>query len=211
MKMAMKASSCILVACVLLLAASAPHVLAQEPAKPLQFIDHGYRGEWRRTGDGFACTVPMNKRGELVGDEIVQKLALACYFMGPLSIGGEVSQLKRFGIPVRTLAQPRGAIAYIFLLNPPSEKAYLVATVLEKRIVSLQVSGRGSAQGFTFTFNYIDVGTSVAIVEQHFGRPFKVEPSGLKDTDLWSYLPWRFSFEVSAGRVTSIRIVHPEY
>jgi hypothetical protein len=43
-----------------------------------------------------------------------------------------------------------------------------------------------------------------------FGGPFHVGPSGLEKTELWTYHPWPFSFEVQADRVTSIRISDPD-
>ncbi|MET4231366.1 hypothetical protein ABIA85_004647 [Bradyrhizobium sp. LA6.10] len=42
-----------------------------------------------------------------------------------------------------------------------------------------------------------------------FGGPFHVGPSGLEKTELWTYEPWPFSFEVRQDRVTSIRISDP--
>ena len=42
-----------------------------------------------------------------------------------------------------------------------------------------------------------------------FGTPYRTEPSEEKDTKLWTYGVWPFSFEIKDGRVTSIRIREP--
>ena len=44
---------------------------------------------------------------------------------------------------------------------------------------------------------------------KHFGSPKNMGPSGVKDTDLWSYGSWPFSFEVKDDHVVSIRINEP--
>jgi hypothetical protein len=44
---------------------------------------------------------------------------------------------------------------------------------------------------------------------QFFGQPNHIEPSGEKGTELWTYNPWPFSFEVRDGHVSSIRIREP--
>jgi hypothetical protein len=58
-------------------------------------------------------------------------------------------------------------------------------------------------------FNHINLGDSSETLTRYFGAAFQVTKSDLPDTDVWHYRAWPFSFEVNAGRVTSIRIVDP--
>jgi hypothetical protein len=130
--------------------------------------------------------------------------------MGQLVIGGEVRTLNSIAAaPHHTLPQPKGATALVYFIDGPGRYPYLVATVLQDRIVALQVTGPAASKGFSF--NHIDLGASTETLIQYFGRPNHLEPSGEKDTDVWAYAPWPFSFEVKDGHVTSIRIVDPSY
>jgi len=81
--------------------------------------------------------------------------------------------------------------------------------VLNDRIVALQISGQAPTKGFSF--NRINLGDGTATLLQHFGSPMHIGPSGRKDTDLWDYKPWTFTFEIENDRVTSIRIADPAY
>ena len=71
-------------------------------------------------------------------------------------------------------------------------------------MIALQVSGPAPAPGYSF--NHINLGDSTEKLMAQSGGPFHVGPSGLEKTELWTYHPWPFSFEVRADRVTSIRI-----
>jgi hypothetical protein len=51
--------------------------------------------------------------------------------------------------------------------------------------------------------------TNTDTLLKHFGPVSDTRPAGLKDTELWSYSPWPFSFEIMDGHVTSIRITDP--
>jgi hypothetical protein len=74
-------------------------------------------------------------------------------------------------------------------------------------VIALQVSGPAPAPGYSF--NHINLGDSTEKLMAQFGGPFHVGPSGLEKTELWTYHPLLFSFEVQADRVTSIRISDP--
>jgi hypothetical protein len=165
------------------------------------------RGEWQRVGPSFACkvAVPGKLPPELVKPEI---LARACLHMGPFGIGDDAKALEALGAPHRTLPQPNGAAASIYFLERAGQYPYLVATVSKSRIVALQVTGPAAAKGFTF--NHVDLGATTAELMQYFGSPDHLQPSSEKDTDLWTYGPWPFSFEVKGGHVTSIRIAEPK-
>jgi hypothetical protein len=128
--------------------------------------------------------------------------------MGPLVIGDEASVLSGVAPkPDRTLPHATGGTDMLYFLSGPERDPYLVVTVQQSRIVALQVTGPTRARGFNF--NNINLGASTDVLTQYFGKPFSVEPSDLKDTEVWSYDPWPFSFEITGGHVSSIRIVDP--
>jgi len=101
------------------------------------------------------------------------------------------------------------ATGRISAVDRSGQPPYLVATVQKDRIVALQVSG--SATTKDFGFNHINLGDDTKTLIRYFGAASRVGPSGEAGTDLWSYQPWPFSFEVKAAHVTSIRIVDPTY
>jgi hypothetical protein len=181
-------------------------VCAQPAQAQLELTDYGLRGEWKRTGPAFACQVAT--REKLSREDAVKKLALACLYMGPLAIGSEAALVQRLlGTPFRTVPQPNNVTAYAYLLDSPSRRTYMVATIWRDRVAALQITGPEPAKGFSF--NHVELGASSETLIEHFGRPMQVDPSAMKDTEQWSYRPWSFSFEVSGGRVTSIRIAYP--
>jgi hypothetical protein len=165
------------------------------------------RGEWLRAGEGFGCKVGAVAKlpPELLKPDI---LARACLHMGPFVIGDDAQALtKALGAPHRTRPQPNGAVASIYFLEKAGQFPYLVATVSNNRIVALQVTGPIAAKGYSF--NHVDLGATTDTLMQVFGRPSHLEPSSEKDTDLWTYGPWPFSFEIKGDHVTSIRINEP--
>ena len=164
------------------------------------------RGEWRRNGPAFVCTVPA---GKLAPSEVnPDMLARACQHMGPFVVGDDVQVLKAtLGAPHRTLPQPNGAQALLYFLEQREHYPYFVATVSKNRIIALQVTGTAAAK--SYDFNHIDLGMTSDALVQVFGQPSHFEPSEEKDTELWTYGVWPFSFEVRGGHVTSIRIREP--
>jgi len=162
------------------------------------------RGEWRRAGAGFACVVKPPER--LPFDKALpDAMARACSFLGRFALGDDPQTVtKALGPPHRSLAQPKGATALVYFLEQAGQLPYFAATVSKNRIVALQISGSAAAKGYDF--NHVDLGSSTGTVLQYFGQPSRVEPSGIKDTNLWTWRPWPFSFEVKDDRVTSIRI-----
>jgi len=165
------------------------------------------RGEWLRNGPGFACKVAAGRKlpPELLTPEV---LARACQHIGPFVIGQDAKAVKAaLGEPHRTLAGSNGQTQWIYFLGQRDHYPYLVVTTLNERIAVLQVTGPSAAQGYGF--NRIDLGATSDALVAVFGQPNHVEPSELKDTELWAYGVWPFSFEVKAGHVTSIRISEP--
>jgi hypothetical protein len=167
--------------------------------------DPELRGQWLRAGQTFACKVEAGKRITPPDPDI---LSFACQRMGALGVGISEASLKAvLGEPHRKLPQPNNATAYVYFLGKPSELPYLAVTVKANRIVALQISGPVPVAAYSF--NQINLGDATAKLLAQLGSPFHVGPSGLEKTDLWSYGPWPFSFEVREDRVTSIRISDP--
>lgn len=165
------------------------------------------RGEWQRAGAGFACKVGTPKKlpPELIKPEILSR---ACLHMGPFGIGDDAQTLTTaLGAPHRSLPQPNGMTASVYFLEKTGQYPYLVATVSKNRLVALQVTGPAAAKGHSF--NHVDLGATTDTLVQVFGQPNHLEPSSEKDTELWAYRPWPFSFQIRDGRVTSIRIAEP--
>lgn len=173
------------------------------------FVAHGVeleRGEWRRVGASFACKVdaPQDVPPSAIDPNT---LMLACMRMGPFVIGGEARTLAVLGAPHHTMEQPKGAKALLWFLGERERYPYFIATVLNGRIVALQVTGEAPAKGYGF--NRINLGDNAQTLTQQFGPAFRVTKSDQAATDVWAYPPWPFSFEVKAGRVTSMRISDP--
>jgi hypothetical protein len=165
------------------------------------------RGEWQRAGSGFACQVHSQKK-LTPGPDMAVALARACQRMGPLGIGGDARTLKaRLGEPFRSLPQPNDATAFVYFVETPGQHPYLVVTVHKDRIVALQITGSAAAKAYSF--NGLNLGDSTETLLARFGPPEGRQPSSLKDTEVWGYGPWPFTFEVKGGRVTSIRIHDP--
>jgi hypothetical protein len=123
-------------------------------------------------------------------------------------VGQEVQALEAaWGEPHRQHAGAPGQTQLVYFLGQRDHYPYLVATVSKERIVALQVTGPSAAQGYGF--NHVELGATTDTLVSYFGQPNHVEPSELKDTELWAYRPWPFTFEVKGGHVTSIRISEP--
>jgi hypothetical protein len=167
--------------------------------------DPELRGQWLRAGQGFACKVEAGKNVAAPDPDI---LSFACQRMGALGVGISETSLKAvLGEPHRKLPPTDGATNYVYFLGKPNQYPYLAATVKANRIVALQISGEAPAAGYSF--NQVNLGDGIDKLMAQFGSPHHVGPSGLDKTELWTYGPWPFSFEVRGDRVTSIRIKDP--
>jgi len=167
--------------------------------------DPELRGQWLREGQTFVCKVEAGKR---VGAPDVDLLSFACQRMGALGVGISEASLKAaLGEPHRELPPANNATNYVYFLGKADQFPYLAATVKANRVIALQISGPAPAPGYSF--NQINLGDSTEKLMAQFGGPFHVGPSGLETTELWTYHPWPFSFEVREDRVTSIRISDP--
>ncbi|WP_456620974.1 MULTISPECIES: hypothetical protein [unclassified Bradyrhizobium] len=176
------------------------------PRPPLgKTPDPELRGQWLRAGQGFACKVDAGKRVSPPDPDV---LSFACQRMGALGVGIPEASLKAvLGEPHRKLPPANGATTYVYFLGKPDQFPYLAATVKANRVLALQISG--PAQAAPYSFNQINLGDATEKLLAQLGSPFHVGPSGLEKTELWTYGPWPFSFEVREDRVTSIRISDP--
>jgi hypothetical protein len=167
--------------------------------------DPELRGQWLRQGQTFACRVEA-KKGAAPPDPDL--LSFACQRMGALGVGISDASLKAaLGEPHRKLPPANNATNYVYFLGKADQLPYLAATVKANRVIALQISGPAPTPGYSF--NQINLGDSTEKLMAQFGGPFHVGPSGLEKTELWTYHPWPFSFEVREDRVTSIRISDP--
>lgn len=167
--------------------------------------DPELRGQWLRVGQTFACKVEAGKRVAAPDPDI---LSFACQRMGALGVGISEASLKAvLGEPHRKLPPANNATNYVYFLGKADQFPYLAATVRANRVDALQISG--PAPVAAFSFNQINLGDGTEKLLAQLGSPFHVGPSGLEKTELWTYGPWPFSFEVRENRVTSIRISDP--
>lgn len=166
----------------------------------------GLRGEWIRAGAGFACRVAVPEKLRPAAIEAV--LSRACQHMGPFVIGDDVKAvMKVLGKPSRKLPQPKGQTAWVYFLEKEGSYPYLIVTVVRDKVAALQLTGPSAAKGYSFS--HIDLGMPSATLLQAFGQPGHLGPSEEKGTELWTYGPWPFSFEVRDDHVSSIRIREP--
>jgi hypothetical protein len=167
--------------------------------------DPELRGQCLRQGQTFACRVEAGKRATPPDPDI---LSFACQHMGALGVGISEASLKAvLGEPHRKLPPANNATTYVYFLGKPDQFPYLAATVKANRALALQISG--PAPVAAYSFNQVNLGDGIDKLMAQFGGPFHVGPSGLEKTELWTYEPWPFSFEVREDRVTSIRISDP--
>jgi hypothetical protein len=167
--------------------------------------DPELRGQWLREGQTFVCRVEAGKRALPPDPDL---LSFACQRMGAIGVGISETSLKAvLGEPHRKLPPENNATNYVYFLGKPNQYPYLAATVKAKRIVALQISGEAPAAGYSF--NQVNLGDGIDKLMAQFGSPHHVGPAGLDKTELWTYGPWPFSFEVRQDRVTSIRINDP--
>jgi hypothetical protein len=192
------------VAAMLLVAALGGVTVRAQTREPASIAE--LRGEWERAGAGFGCKVAIPEKLRVVAIEAV--LSRACQHMGPLVVGDGVKAVTAaLGKPSRKLPQPKGQIAWVYFLAQQDSYPYLIVTLREDKVVALQLTGRSAAKGYGF--NHIDLGMPAETLLQQFGQPGHIESSEEQGSELWSYRPWPFSFEVNGGRISSIRIAKP--
>jgi len=189
-----------------------PAVVLGAEATP--WTDLGYRGEFIRSGGAFACKVGVEQNVK-PADIKSQLTEQPCLFLGSIknsgiAIGMEAAPvLQAAGPETQMLDAAEGVRHYVYALGSEQFPAHFIISVWKDRIGALQVSGSEPLPGMIF--NGIELGARVEQLRARFGEPFTVTDAGVPDTELWSYQPWTFSFEVSLGKVVSIRMDDPAF
>lgn len=169
---------------------------------PALAADPAYRGEFVRRGDEFLCGV------ENVRPEDMKRLSGRwCLHMGGLAIGDKASAASFLGKPAQIIPGEKDAKNRVFFLEQPDAKPYVVVTVASGKIVALQATGDAAVGNWSF--NGVKLGSTAQDLIGILGEPMSKEPR--EGYDHWSYYPYPFSFEMTEGRVTSIRINDRDY
>lgn len=155
---------------------------------------------YQRAGAPFACVMRNLQRGPH-----------ECDRLGPLHLMDPAATLNgKLPPPSQTLPQGNATVT-VHLLGGT---AYVAATVVAGKIAALQVTGTSAPP--EWTFETIGLGSPSELILSRLGPPFLREPIPRRGTGLWrdggefwSYGTWPFSFEVSNGRVISIRLAAP--
>lgn len=184
----------------------ATDALAQKARQDL--VDPVYRGRYLRSGPGFACQIEAPDK--LSPDQIKALSEHSCMRIGPLVVGMEAAALKAsLGQPTRQVDGPKGTTVWAYFFGKTNDDPYLLASIWRDRLVAIQVTGRLPAD--KYGFNGITLGATAESLTKQFGKPMAVGSSSQPNTDVWSYQPWTFSFELSGDRVTSIRVADPQF
>ena len=180
--------------------------LAQQ-ARP-DLVDPVHRGYYKRSGPGFACVIGPSEKLSL--EQIKALSVYACMRIGPLVVSMDAAALKTLlGQPSRQIQGPKDTMVWAYFFGKTNDDPYLLASIWQDRLVAIQVTGRLPAD--KYVFNGITLGAAAESVTKQLGKPMRVGPSSLPNTDVWSYQPWTFSLELSDGRVTSIRVADPQF
>ena len=184
----------------------ATDALAQQ-ARP-DLVDPVHRGYYKRSGPGFGCVIGPSEK--LSPEQIKALSEHACMRIGPLVVGMEAAALTALlGQPARQIQGPKDTMVWAYFFGKTNDDPYLLASIWKDRLVAIQVTGRLPAD--KYVFNGITLGATAESVTKQLGKPMRVGPSSLPNTDVWSYQPWTFSLELSGGRVTSIRVADPQF
>jgi hypothetical protein len=171
-------------------------------------VDPIHRGHYVRSGPAFACKIEPS--GKLSPDQAKALSEHSCMRIGPLVVGMEAAALKAsLGQPNREVEGPNSTTVWVYFFGKTNDDPYLLASIWQDRLVAIQVTGRLPAD--KYGFNGIVLGATAEGLTKQFGKPMSVGPSSEPNTELWTYQPWTFSFELNGGRVTSIRVADPQF
>jgi hypothetical protein len=171
------------------------------PAFGAEFSDPLPRYE--RAGNGFGCHTDKAdfEKGEKEKRDV-------CLRIGPLFVGMTRTNAEALlGKPVDSVpAGARQAFAYSLQTDGTGLMVtYAVLTYRDDgRADSLQLTGQ-SWKG-DWQFCGLTLGSSEAATVTRLGSPLQTEKSDQPGTVQWNYSPWTFSFEITAGAVSSVRI-----
>jgi hypothetical protein len=172
------------------------------------WTDIGLRGQFVRAGGAFACEVKPDRA--ITDTDRKHMTQQACLHIGALAIGGAEATLAQvLGKEEDKRPAERGAFNYVYFRNAAGDAAFILVTVQSGLIVAIQITGPEPMTDFSF--NGIDLGAGTDAVVKLFGRPTKVGLAGQPGVERWTYRPWTFSFEVTDGEVTTIRIANEDF
>jgi hypothetical protein len=164
-------------------------------------VDSGFRGEMYRSGGAFGCKISDPK---FTPEMFAQFGYQPCLHIGNIAIGADAKPiLEALGTPY--LVEPDstpGAFNHIYIYGKGADSPYLVITEVNDHVAAVQIAGRMPAQHYNF--HGIGGGAPVEALLAKFGQPFRKQDVNGKE--LWTYLPWPFSFMVAGGVVASVRI-----
>ena len=175
------------------------------------WADVGIRGEFRRTGNEFDCRLILSERFS-PGDYVNITTDQPCLFFGPVDAAIAIGSLAKplltsLGPPIATQPDAGGSTSHFFRFGEGKDPPFFVVSVMQERIAALQVSGPANTTGLdNLSFAGIHIGSSEEQLLKRFGAPLRKPKGGLPNSEMWSYLPWPFSFEVADGKVISVRI-----
>jgi hypothetical protein len=134
---------------------------------------------------------------------------LACLHVGWIRIGGSYSPVeKKYGAPSQELHLRSGDTVEVFqFTNTDSSITYLAITVKNGMASAIEIQGEYTED--SLSFSSINLGDSPRHLIEILGKPSKSLPVQEIGGTLWSYVPFPFSFEITNGKVSSIKIWRP--
>jgi len=177
------------------------------------WTDKGLRGGFRRQGQEFSCQVTITARS--TPEDLLNGSDQPCLFFGSfeaaIAIGSFAKPLlTTLGPAVAIQPDTGGSRSHFFRFGDSDNPPFFVVSVVEERVAALQVSGPPDTTGLdNLSFAGIHLGSPADQVRKRFGAPLRTDKGSTAESEMWSYLPWTFSFEITSGKVTSIRIAHP--
>ena len=131
-----------------------------------------------------------------------------CLTFGSISVNSTISEIEAvLGKPYDMMEQA-GRYYRVYLLETLDDgsQPYFALEQEDGQLRSIQITGNGCKE--PLSFSSVDLGDHYSYVEQKLGKPAE---KGLvdKETEHWSYAPFRFSFEIRNGLVYSIKLNKP--
>lgn len=183
---------------------------AQTPAGPPVEPDSGLRGDYRKAGPALACEIA--ETAGVTRESLAKAGEQACLHIGPIALGMEIEAVEKLlGRPWQSQTRTNDEIRVYTLpaaaTATSGEVPYIVVGIRSNRVVSVQLTGVGTAK--PIAFSSITLSTPIADLVERLGQPHRKSPVvelASVNGELWSYVPWPVSFEIVYGRVYSIRI-----
>jgi hypothetical protein len=162
--------------------------------------------EYRRTAGGFTCAIAAPATFGAARQTIVRDTE--CRKVGPLAIGMLRADAEMsLGMP-SDMQMTGGNQYFLYGLKAGADGMPVTYAVIaydyDGKTVIIQLTGE--AWDGAWRFNGITLGDTEQAVLDKLGAAFLLRRSNVTDAVLWSYAPWPFTIELTAGIVTAIRI-----